>query len=74
MTATPAGDRVRTFSDLVKRVLDDPAFRADLRRNPEKALKEAGVEATPAMIDALKAFSWKSAERVAKAFDLNIIT
>ena len=63
-----------SFSDLVKRVLDDDAFRTDLRRDPATALRKAGVEVTSEMIDALNAFDWESAERVARTFNPHIIT
>jgi hypothetical protein len=68
------GARALTFSELVKRVLNDAKFRDALRKDPAEALRQAGVDATREMIDALKAFNWNSAERVALAFDKTRIT
>ncbi len=57
-----------SFRQLVEKVLHDTAFRHRLRRDPESALESVGVTPTPAMIRSLRAFNWRSAESVARAF------
>ncbi len=51
------------FHRLLGRVLTDEQFRNSLKSNPEGALKEAGIEATPEKIAALKSAS----DSIAKA-------
>lgn len=57
-----------TFEDLLKKIAESSDFRVMLVHDPAKALKGAGVEATPAMISSLKALDLKSLEAVARAF------
>lgn len=56
------------FDDLLKRVAADRDFRITLVNDPAKALASAGVDATPAMIDAIKGVDLSSIEAVAIAF------
>ena len=60
------------FEDLVDKVLHEPGFYGQLKDNPEKALKNAGVTATPAMVQALKAIDFDSLKRVAHSTDYNV--
>ena len=57
-----------TFNQLLKKIADDQDFRNTLVHDPEKALKDAGVDPTPEMIGAIKGIDVKSMEAVATAF------
>ena len=59
------------FQTLVSRALSDEAFAQTLADNPEKALREAGVEPTPEMLEALKGVDAASIKRLALAFGDN---
>jgi hypothetical protein len=50
-------DNVSDFQKLLGRALIDEHFRTTLHKDPAAALKECGIEATPAKIAALKAAS-----------------
>ena len=43
------------FHKLLGRALTDDQFRTKLQKNPEAALKEAGIEPSPEKVAALKA-------------------
>jgi hypothetical protein len=60
------------FEDLVHKVLHEPGFYSQLKDNPEKALKNAGVTPKPEMVQALKAIDYDSLKRVAHAADTNV--
>jgi anaerobic selenocysteine-containing dehydrogenase len=53
---------------LVGKALSDEGFVKKLVANPEGALKEVGVEATPEMIEALKGIDVESLKKLAAAF------
>ncbi len=56
------------IQDLVNRVLTDEKFRRELVANPEAALRKAGVEPTPEMLDALKDVDEESLQALANNF------
>jgi len=61
-----------TFEELVDKVLHEPGFYGQLKDNPEKALKNAGVTAKPELVKALKSVNFDSLKRVAHASDHNV--
>ncbi len=56
------------FQSLVSKALSDETFARSLVANPEKALKEAGVQPTPEMLDALRGLDVESVRKLAQAF------
>jgi hypothetical protein len=44
----------RRLEDLIERLLDDPALRAKASARPETVLREAGLDATPELIEAIR--------------------
>ncbi len=60
------------FEDLVGKVLHEPGFYSQLKDNPEKALRNAGVEPKPELVQALKSINYDSLKRVAHAADTNV--
>jgi len=59
------------FQTLVGKALSDETFAVALVTNPEEALKSAGVQATPEMLEALKGVDVDSLRRLAQAFGDN---
>ena len=53
---------------LVNRILSDEAFRKALLTNPEATLKQAGIEPTPEMLDALGDIDEESLQALAENF------
>lgn len=56
------------FDQLVEKVMDDPAFRKELIKDPESALESVGVHATPEMVQALDGVDYASITKVAELF------
>jgi len=44
----------RRLEDLIERLMDDPALRAKASTRPEAVLREAGLEPTPELLEALR--------------------
>lgn len=44
----------RRLEDLIERLLDDPALRAKASAKPDAVLRDAGLEPTPELIDAIR--------------------
>jgi hypothetical protein len=57
-----------TVQELFDKALHDPAFWKELRKDPSKAFKEAGVKVTPEQLQSLKKLDYKALEGVAEAF------
>jgi hypothetical protein len=58
---------------LIDRWIDDNAFRAALQRDPEAAVRDAGISVTPEVQEALKVVDWSQsndelAARVSKCW------
>jgi hypothetical protein len=53
---------------LLGKAMSDEKFAQALAADPEKALREAGVEPTPEMLDALKGIDAASIQKLAQAF------
>jgi len=53
---------------LVNRITTDPAFAKALSENPEQALRDAGVEPTSEMVDALKGLDPAQLQKLVTAF------
>jgi hypothetical protein len=56
------------LQSLVNRITTDPAFATALSENPEQTLRDAGVEPTPEIIDALKGLDPAQLQKLATAF------
>ncbi|MBA3531104.1 MAG: Franean1_4349 family RiPP [Ardenticatenales bacterium] len=56
------------FQTIVGRAVSDKDFAQKLVDNPEEALREAGVEPTAEMVDALKGLDVDSIQNLASAF------
>ncbi len=56
------------FQSLVSKAISDEAFAQALVENPDKALREAGIEPTAEMLDALRGVDAAAIKRLAKAF------
>lgn len=56
------------FQALVGKALSDEAFAKKLVESPEEALKEAGVEPTEEVLDALEGLDVESVKKLAAAF------
>ena len=56
------------FETLVGKALSDDAFAAALVKDPEAALSEVGIEATPEMLEALKGIDVEAVKKLAAAF------
>jgi hypothetical protein len=56
------------FETLVGKALSDDKFVAALVKNPEAALREAGFEPTPEILDALKGVDVAAVKKLAAAF------
>ena len=59
------------FQTLVGRAMSDEKFAQALVRDPEKALKEVGIEPTPEILEALKGVDAAAIQRLAQAFGDN---
>ena len=59
------------FEELVDKVMHDDGFRAQLKSNPQQALHQVGVKATPEMVNAFKAMDWSSIHHVADTMKAN---
>lgn len=60
---------VTDVQSLIGRVISDQAFANSLSANPEQTLKDAGVDVTPEMLDALKGLDPNAIQRLATAFN-----
>ncbi len=56
------------FQTIVGKALSDAEFCDDLGANPEKVLKENGVEPTKEITDALRDLDSKAVQKLAAAF------
>ena len=56
------------LQSLVSKIMSDEAFVNALASNPEQALKDAGVSATPEMLDALKGVDAAAIKNLAASF------
>ena len=56
---------------LVGKILSDEEFAKALSENPEQALKEAGIEPTIDLLEALKGVDADSLQNLASAFGEN---
>lgn len=56
------------FQALVKKVMTDDAFAANLSSNPTQALRGAGIEPTAELLDAIKGVDAASIKKLATAF------
>ncbi len=56
------------FQSLVTKVMSDDGFAANLVKNPEHALKGAGIAPTSEMLDALKGVDVSSIKKLASTF------
>ena len=54
---------------LISRVISDPVFAKSLSENADKTLRDAGVDVTPEMLDALKGLDPGAIQRLAAAFN-----
>ncbi|GIV98382.1 MAG: hypothetical protein KatS3mg057_3039 [Herpetosiphonaceae bacterium] len=59
------------FEKLVSRAVSDEQFAQTLVDNPEQALRSAGIDPTPEMLDALRGVDVQSIQRLASAFGQN---
>ena len=57
-----------TLEQLVNKVLGDPKFWNELRKDPGKALRDVGEKPTPEQIKALKELNYKALQDVGAAF------
>ncbi len=53
---------------LIGKAMSDENFAKALAADPEKALREAGIEPTPEMLEALKGIDAASIQKLAQAF------
>jgi hypothetical protein len=56
------------FQTLVGKAMSDETFAKELLSNPEKALKAAGIQPTPEIMDALKGVDAAALQKLAQAF------
>ncbi len=56
------------FQTLVGKILSDENFAKALVGNPEKALRDVGIEPTPEILEALKGIDTESVKKLASAF------
>lgn len=56
------------FQTFIGKAMSDEKFAEALASNPEQTLRDAGIEPTPAMLDALKGVDAASVKRLAMAF------
>lgn len=57
-----------TLQQLINKVLNDPKFWNELRKDPGKALRDVGEAPTPEQIKALKEVNYKALQDVGSAF------
>ena len=57
-----------TAQELFNKALYNRAFWNELRKDPAKALKDAGIQATPEQVKTLRQLNFDSLEAVATAF------
>ena len=56
------------FQTLLTKAMSDEKFAEALANNPEKALREAGIEPTAEMLEALKGVDAAAIRKLAQAF------
>ncbi|MGQ0602166.1 MAG: Os1348 family NHLP clan protein [Anaerolineales bacterium] len=56
------------FQTLVGKAMSDEQFAQALASNPEKALKDAGIQPTPEMLEALQGVDAAAIQKLARAF------
>lgn len=54
---------------LVEKILSDEAFAKSLVNNPEQTLRNAGIEPTIDLLEALKGVDFESLKKLAATFD-----
>ena len=59
------------LQNLVGKILSDKKFAEALAKNPEQALKEAGIDPTIDLVEALKGVDAESLKNLAAAFGEN---
>ena len=59
------------FQTLVGKAISDENFAQALVDNPEKALKDAGIQPTPEILEALKGVDAAAIRKLAQAFGDN---
>jgi anaerobic selenocysteine-containing dehydrogenase len=59
---------IMDFQSLVGKALSDEKFAQQLVSNPEKALREVGIQPTPEMLEALKGVDAAAIRKLAQAF------
>lgn len=59
------------FQTLVGKAMSDEKFAQALVDNPEQALRSAGIEPTPEMLEALRGVDAAAIRRLAEAFGDN---
>jgi TRAP-type C4-dicarboxylate transport system substrate-binding protein len=57
-----------TVQELFDKAVHNSAFWNELRKDPAKAFKDAGVKATPEQLQSLKHLNYQALEAVASAF------
>jgi len=57
-----------TLQQLINRILNDPAFWNELKKDPAKAAQAVGQNFTPEQIKALRELNYKALQDVASAF------
>jgi hypothetical protein len=62
------GDHTMTLQQLINKVLSDPKFWNELRKDPGKALRDVGETPTPEQIKSLKEVNYKALQDVGSAF------
>jgi hypothetical protein len=57
-----------TLQQLINRILNDPGFWNELKKDPAKALQGIGQNLTPEQLKALKELNYKALQDVGSAF------
>ena len=57
-----------TVQELFQKAVHSPAFWNELKKDPAKAFKDAGVKATPEQLQSLKQLNYQALDAVATAF------
>ena len=61
-----------TFQQFVTKMLNDQNFRTAIAKDPEAALKAAGVHSSPKLVEALKGVNYAQLAKVATAFGTGV--
>lgn len=57
-----------TLQQLINKILSDPGFWNDLKKDPAKALRGIGENPTPEQLKALKELNYKALQDLGSAF------